>query len=111
MDCAAAEWVFRLVGGTILGVPWGERWDDSVWLGECDCEAGLPYGTGDDGFKGECSGLGLKDGGVKGDRGDRGDGEKSGRPGLCGPGEIGDMGLAEKSSVEYLVRGILLTCT
>lgn len=82
-----------------------------VSVGERDCEAGLPYGTGDDGFRGECAGLGLREGGVKGDRGERGQGEWSGRPGLEGPGEMGDMGPGERSSVEYLVRGILLTWT
>lgn len=46
---------------------------------------------------------------MKGDSGDRGEGECSGRPGLWGPGETGDMGPGEKSSMEYLVRGILLT--
>lgn len=75
-------------------VPWGKRWGDSAWVGERDCDARLPYGIGDDGFRGECSGLGLREWGVKGDSGDRGAGEWSGRPGLCGPGEMGDMGLA-----------------
>lgn len=32
---------------------------------------------------------------MKGDSGDRGEGECSGRPGLWGPGETGDMGPGE----------------
>lgn len=89
VECAATRLLFWLVGEAALGVPWGSRWCDSVWLGERDCEPGPPYGTGEDGFRGECSSLGLREGGVKGISGDRGDGEWSGRPGLCGPGDMG----------------------
>lgn len=78
---------------------WGKRLavslNENVWVGERDCEAGLPYGTGEDGITGECSGLGLSEGDVKGDSGDREQGEWNGRPGLWGPGEMGDMGPGE----------------
>lgn len=78
---------------------WGHRGatslDMSVRVGEQDCEAGLPQGTGEDCLRGECSGLGLREVGVKGDNGDRGQGEWSGRPGLCGPGDMGEIGPGE----------------
>lgn len=82
------------MGEAVLKGLWGHRslvsLDTGVWVGERGCEAGLPYGTGEDGFSGECSGLGLREVGVKGDNGDRG--EWSGCPGLWGPGEMGDKG-------------------
>lgn len=92
----AARWLFWLVGEAILKVLSGER--VCVWMGERDCEAGLPYRTGEDSLTGECSGRGLSE---------------VGENGLCSvsPGEVGDKGLDGGSSVEYLVRGILLTCT
>lgn len=95
----AARWLFWLVGEAILEALSGFR----VWMGERDCEAGLPYRTGEDSLTGECSGRGLREVGENG--------VCSASPGLCSPGEVGDKGLDGKSSVEYLVRGILLTWT
>lgn len=98
-ECIPAQWLFWLVGEAVLEGLWGHQsivsLETGVWVGERDCEAGLPYGTGEDGFRGECSGLGLREVGVRGDNGDRGQGEWSGRPGLWGPGETGDMGPGE----------------
>lgn len=95
-ECVSAKWLFWLVGGIVLELLRGHQLAVSlgtgVWVGERDCEAELPYGTGEDGFRGECSCLELGEVGEKGDNGDRGQGEWSGRPGLKGPGETGDMG-------------------
>lgn len=88
-ECGADTRLFWLRGEV--------RW--WVWVGERGCEAG----TGEDSLTGECSGL------APGEMGENG--VCSGRPGLCGPGEVGDRGLGGKSSVESLVRGILLTWT
>ena len=61
-------------------------------MGERDCEDGMPYEKGEEGLTVECSSFGLWEVGVRGDNGDCGQGERNGRPGLCGPGETGDMG-------------------
>lgn len=96
MECLSAKWLLWLVGGAVLEVLWLHQLVVSlatgVWVGERDSEAEIPYGTGEDDGRGECSGLGLRDVGEKGDNGERRLGECSGRPGLCGPGETGDMG-------------------
>lgn len=93
-ECLSAKWL--LVGGAVLEVLWAHQLAASlsagVWVGERDSKAELPYGTGEDGFRGECSGLGLREVGVKCDNGDSGQGEWSGCPGLWCPGETGDMG-------------------